>query len=221
MFIFSKIHPLFQPWNFTNLPPSASRDNEMLTKGWAIKNRGKDATTQKRRRKIPGRFIFGVERRQAGALALRKHVTAPAKLAYAENTISAAEIVRKRELTTRQWTSPGEEAISRRGTWSVDEDLDLFSILRSVELEHDGCKTVSNLWIVMIVETCVLSRRWMEFHVGVYGFFGFGSWICSVKKFLVKLIYVLSIKYVTKSSMEFKGVWQIVLDGIYYWKLDY
>lgn len=117
MFIFSKIHALSQPWNSTNLSPSTSRDNEMLTKGWAIKNRGKDATTQKRRRKIPGRFIFGVERRQAGALALRKHVTAPAKLAYAENTIR-----RPRSSENASWQRDNEPLPARKPYRGVERD---------------------------------------------------------------------------------------------------
>lgn len=170
MFIFSKIHTLFQSWNSTNLP---HRETTMLTKGKAIKKSWKRCDDTKAQEENPGKIHIRRRATPSRCTRVAKARDCTSKISIRGEHDPAAEIVRKRELTTRQWTSPGKEAISRRGTWSTDKDFDLFSILRSVELvtrqtlEHDGCKTVSSsLWIVWSFETWWIYRaffpRWME-----------------------------------------------------------
>lgn len=166
---------------------------------------------QKHRRKIPGRFIFGVERRQAGALALRKHVTAPAKLAYAENTIR-----RPRSSENASWQRDNEPLPARKPYRGVERDRSMrISIsFRSQDrwkirdLEHDGCKTVSSLWIVWLFETWWIYRaffsRWMEFHVDLGMFRGNYLWKLNLQcEEVFEISLYILIKYVTKSLMEF------------------
>lgn len=123
-------------------------------------------------------------------------MTAPAKLAYAENTIR-----RPRSSENASWQRDNEPLPARKPYRGVERDRSMrISIsFRSQDrwkirdLEHDGCKTVSSLWIIWLFETWWIYRaffsRWMEFHVECFVEIICESWICNVKKFL-KLVYI-------------------------------
>lgn len=132
MFIFSKIHALFQSWNSTN-SHQLHRETTMLTKGRAIKKSWKRYNDTKAQEENPGKIHIRRRATPSRCTRVAKARDCTSKISIRGEHDPAAEIVRKRELTTRQWTSPGKKTISRRGTWSIDEDLDLFSITRSVK----------------------------------------------------------------------------------------
>lgn len=122
-------------------------------------NNGNKRGREKRRKKFQrrhranpgvGTFIFAVERRQAGASSLRKHVTAPAKLAYAANAIRRRDRQKTRVDNATMNRSREEKQIVIKQAANVRDPWGTLFSFRSMIggtlFEHDWCKTVSRVY---------------------------------------------------------------------------